>query len=105
MSLDNPVITVANNSNLRRYEVRDGGDVIGFAQYRFSADGRQTIFFHTEVDEAWGGRGLAGQLVRFALDDVQGSGNRIVPECPYIRAYVGKHHDYDDIVDLPGASV
>ncbi|MCU1441955.1 MAG: family N-acetyltransferase [Cryobacterium sp.] len=93
-------ITVVHAPERSRYELHDGGRTIGFTVYRLSPTD-QVVFTHTEVDDAYSGQGLASQLARFALDDVRASGRRIVPICPYIAAYLRKHHDYDDIVDLP----
>ena len=45
-----------------------------------------------------GGRGLAGMLVQSALTSTRSTGRRIVPVCPYVRKFVGKHHEFDDIL-------
>ena len=92
-------ITVANAPERLRYELRLGEDVIGFTTYRLV--GRRVVFIHTEVNEEYSGRGLAERLAKFALDDVRAAGKRIVPRCPYIAAYLRRHHEYDDIVDAP----
>ena len=92
-------ITVANAPERLRYELRLGEDVIGFTTYRLV--GRRVVFIHTEVNEEYSGRGLAERLAKFALDDVRAAGKRIVPVCPYIAAYLRRHHEYDDIVDAP----
>lgn len=93
-------ITVAHAPEQRRYEIRDDDTVVGFTQYR-TPDGKQRVFFHTEVDPAYGGLGLAGRLVSFALADVADTGERIVPICPYVAKYLRKHTEYDALVDWP----
>lgn len=85
---------------LNRYEVRDGDDVIGFTEYRLPDD-VHVDFVHTEVDEEYGGRGLAGELVAFALADVREAGKRIIPHCPYVAKWITKHPEYADITDVP----
>lgn len=80
-----------------RYEVLDGEDVIGQAQYRRS--GSQVDFVHTEVDDAYGGQGLASKLVGFALDDVREQGQRFVAHCPYVVKWLERHPEYDDLRD------
>jgi predicted GNAT family acetyltransferase len=92
-------IEVAHNPRRHRYELREDGTVIGFTVYRLNEDGRQVEFVHTEVDEARSGQGLASKLARFALADVRDSGRRIAASCPYIAAWLRKHHDFDDSVD------
>ena len=59
----------------------------------------QRVFYHTEVDDAFGGRGLATVLIAQALSATRADGLRIVPVCPMVVHYVSSHHDFDDIVD------
>lgn len=93
-------ISVVHVPDRHRYEIRDGDTTVGFTRYR-EPDGARRIFFHTEVDPGYGGLGLAGRLVQFALADVAESGERIVPLCPYVAKYLRKHTEYDAIVDWP----
>jgi uncharacterized protein len=51
------VTTVHDNPELSRYEVRDGGELAGFSEYRLTSG--TIAFTHTEVDPAFRGRGLA----------------------------------------------
>lgn len=85
----------------RRYEIHDGDTVVGFARYRLPDDDH-VDFVHTEVDEAYNGRGLASGVVAFALADVRSSGKRIIPHCPYVANWIKRHNEYDDITDWPG---
>ena len=55
--------------------------------------GDERIFFHTEVDEQFGGRGLAGLLVREALEDSMRRNITIVPVCPLFARHLAKHGD------------
>ncbi|RII20488.1 hypothetical protein DSC45_04610 [Streptomyces sp. YIM 130001] len=55
--------------------------------------GDERIFFHTEVDEEFGGRGLAGLLVREALDDSMRRNLTVVPVCPLFARHLAKHGD------------
>ncbi|MFC3996725.1 GNAT family N-acetyltransferase [Nocardiopsis sediminis] len=54
------------------------------------ADGER-IFFHTEIAEEFGGRGLAGLLVREALADSIRKDLTVVPVCPLFRSHLDKH--------------
>lgn len=80
-----------------RYEVLVDGRVAGFAMYR--REPGRTVFTHTIVKPAYEGRGLGGRLARYVLDDVVARGERIVPECPFIRAYLERHPAYEASVD------
>ena len=94
-------ITVVHNPDLSRYELRDGDVVPGFAQYRLPDD-EHVDFVHTEVADEYGGQGLAGKLIAFALADVSDSGKRIIPHCPFVAGWIRKHPGlYDDITDWP----
>ena len=88
---------VRDNAQRFRYEILVDGKVAGFVQYSMR-DGRM-ILVHTEVDEEDEGQGLAGVLVAGALDDIRRRGLRIVPICPFVESYIGRHPEYDDLVD------
>lgn len=87
---------ITNNPELSRYEVRLDGTLAGFAQYRLN--GRRTVFTHTEIDPAFEGRGLGSALARGALDEVRAAGRSAVPLCPFIKAYIDKHPEYQDLL-------
>jgi predicted GNAT family acetyltransferase len=82
-----------------RYELRDGDTVVGFARYREHPD--RMIFTHTVVDSAYEGQGLGSRLARFVLEDAVARDRRIVPVCPFIAAYLARHHEFDAHVDQP----
>lgn len=87
----------------QRYVLDDEGKHIGRAHYRDyqGPQGVERIFFHTVVDEEYGGQGLAGKLAAFALDDTVSAGIKIVPVCPYIKAFVTKHKEYEPDLVAP----
>jgi predicted GNAT family acetyltransferase len=91
-------ITVANNAERSRFEVLDAdalpGSVIGQAAYVEDAGSGQRIFYHTVINEEYGGRGLAKVLAAQALDATVAEGLMIVPVCPFIKKYLGKHPGY-----------
>ncbi|MFK0225190.1 GNAT family N-acetyltransferase [Streptomyces sp. NPDC090303] len=80
-----------------RYEILVDGARAGLTAYRDRDDRR--VFFHTEVDEAYAGQGLAGILVEQALTDVRAAGLRVVPVCPYVAKFLKKHEEFSDITD------
>jgi predicted GNAT family acetyltransferase len=84
----------------RQFTIGLEGNTVGRLDFA-DRDG-QRVFYHTEVDEAFGGRGLATVLIAEALSTTRTQGLRIVPVCPTVAAYVKKHHDdFDGAVDLP----
>ncbi|ANS70416.1 hypothetical protein SLINC_8192 [Streptomyces lincolnensis] len=80
-----------------RYEILVDGRRAGLTAYRDRGD--QRVFFHTEVDEAFAGQGLAVELVQWALDDVREAGKRIVPVCPYVAKFLKRHDEFADLTD------
>ncbi len=88
---------VVDNTEEHRYELLLDGQRVGVERY-LDLDG-QRVFYATEVDPAFGGRGLASVLIHDALTDAVGQGKRVVPVCPFVVRYVGKHHDFDDHLD------
>jgi predicted GNAT family acetyltransferase len=68
-----------------------------FLKYRYLAD--DTVdFFSTYVPKELGGRGYAAQLVEHALKFVRGQALKVVPSCSYVRAYIAKHPEYQNLL-------
>ena len=80
-----------------RYEIVVDGDVAGFAEFT-TLDGA-TALTHTVVDDAYEGRGVGGELVAGALDDLRAGGTKVVPLCPFVARWIERHEDYADLVD------
>ncbi|MGV8874396.1 MAG: GNAT family N-acetyltransferase [Rhodococcus sp. (in: high G+C Gram-positive bacteria)] len=91
-------VEIAQQSD--RFTITVEGAQVGFTEFVDDEDSRR-VFFHTEVDAAYGGRGLATILVQHALDATRADGRRIVPICTLVAAFVGKHPEFDDIVEQP----
>lgn len=86
---------VEHNKAHHRYEIIID-DQRSMIQYQMRGD--TIIFVHTEVPPALEGRGIAGRMARFALDDARTHGLKVVPRCPYIANYIKKHPEYQDLV-------
>jgi hypothetical protein len=81
---------------LSRFEIRVDGRTAGFAAYRAKPD--LLVFTHTEIDDAFEGRGLGSTLVRGALDTARARDLAVRPDCPFVRAYIARHDEYLDLV-------
>jgi predicted GNAT family acetyltransferase len=92
-----PNIEVRDHRDKSRYEVLADGELAGFAQYVMR--GGRLVFVHTEVDDAYEGRGIGSRLAAGALDDARARGLRILPLCPFIASFIERHSEYDDLVD------
>ena len=87
---------VVHNPERSRYEIHVDGAVAGFTQYRDTGDALD--FVHTEIDDAYEGHGLGGQLARGALDAVRADGRKVIATCPFIKAWIAEHDDYQDLL-------
>lgn len=83
-------IQIQHDSEQSRFEADVDGQR-GMAVYRL-ADGVMTIT-HTEVAPALEGEGVAGRLIRAALDYAKANGLKVDPVCSYARAYMQRHPD------------
>ena len=79
-------VSVVDNPERERYELREDDEMIGLSNYHLR-DG-VIAFTHTEVDAAYGGRGLGRQLVVSELDDARRRGLSVLPFCPYVRKVI-----------------
>lgn len=86
-----------------RFSISVDGNKAGFTEYVDSGD--QRVFPHTEIDDAFGGRGLATILVGEALEATRAAGLRIVPVCEMVAGYIDKHPEFKDLVDPVTAEV
>jgi uncharacterized protein len=91
-------VSVRDNAARSRFELEADG-VMVFMNYRLT--GNVISLDHTETPVAARGRGLASRLVEGALQIVRARGLKIVPRCPFVRAYIGSHPEYDDLVQQP----
>jgi predicted GNAT family acetyltransferase len=69
----------------------------GAVEYR--QDGDRMEIVRTTVPEAIGGRGIAAQLVKSALDFAGANKLRVTPTCSYAATYIRRHPEYADLVD------
>jgi hypothetical protein len=79
----------------RRYYIPLSGEAAE-ATYSEGEDGTRS-FNHTYVPDAMRGQGIAERLVRYALDDTIRSGHGFVAACPYVKKFVEKHPEYQEV--------
>jgi uncharacterized protein len=86
---------IVNNRERHRYELAVDGHIA--ATYYAIADGVIT-FIHTEVPPELGGKGIASKLIKGALDQVRAEGLKVIAQCPFVKAFIDKHADYQDLL-------
>ena len=88
---------VVDNPARHRFEIDLGNGEFAFAAYNLLPGAIR--FYHTEVPESHGGRGLGTALIKAGLAAARERGLKVIPICPFFRAYLKKHPEEQDLVD------
>jgi NAD+ kinase len=88
--------SVVDSFEQSRYEIILGGEAAGVLHYRRYDGGIDLL--HTEIDQAFEGRGLASRLAAGALDDARARSTPVTVSCPFVTGYVERHPEYEDLV-------
>jgi predicted GNAT family acetyltransferase len=90
-------ISVTDVPDQERFEARDeSGELAAVMTYQVT--GAIIAYTHTAVEPAFEGKGVGSLIVRSVMDDARARGRTVVPICPFLVKWLGRHHDYDDIV-------
>jgi predicted GNAT family acetyltransferase len=92
---DKTTVDVRHNPGANRFETTVDG-LLCHCDYEMR--GKVMAMTHTEVPAALGGRGIAGQLVEAAVRYARENGIKIAPYCPFVRGYVKRHPEFDDVL-------
>ena len=79
---------IRDNRAASRFELVTDGEV-AFLNYARKADA--VVFVHTEVPPSLRGRHIGDALVKAGLEAARAEGLRVVPACPFVKAYLPKH--------------
>ena len=91
-------VQIENHEAEHRYEAKVDGELAGFAEYRLENERNLVVFTHTVVDDAFEGQGVGSSLVRDALADVRGRGAKVVAECSFVKSWIKRHPDHQDLL-------
>lgn len=87
---------VQHQANRKRFVTRTGS---GPAYVAYEMPDERTIeLHHTIVPEAERGRGVGGRVVGAAIAYAREQGLRVVPTCPFVRAWLEEHPDEQDVL-------
>jgi uncharacterized protein len=86
---------VMDNVALHRFELRQDGET---AFLLYQREGSSIELIHTEVPEGLQGKGVGSKLVGGALHLIREQKLTVVPLCPFVIDYLGRHHEYLDIL-------
>ena len=87
---------IRNNAALNRYELETEA---GFCTWPTTDPSPGAIaIFHTEVPPSLRGRNIGARLVHGILEDVRRQGIKVVPQCSFVRAFMARHPEYQDLL-------
>ncbi len=88
-------VAVTHDAARQRFEATVEGHVC-VADYQLR--GNVMWMTHTGVPPAVGGRGVAAELVRVALEWAAQQGHRVEPACSYVEAYMRRHPETQSLL-------
>jgi predicted GNAT family acetyltransferase len=98
--MDRADVRIADSPERKRYEAYLGTELAGFTDYHVQP--AVMTLLHTEIEPAFEGQGVGSRFVAAVLDDIRSRGLRVLPICPFVRAFLQKHPEYDDLVWTAG---
>ena len=89
------MIEVVYEEKNRRSAAYDGEKLVG--ECDCEENGKVWTAYHTEVDPAYCGQGIAARLVASVAQAALERGAKIVPQCSYVRRLFEKNSEYDGV--------
>jgi predicted GNAT family acetyltransferase len=89
-------LAVRHEPEARRFAANLDGKT-AYLTYR-ELDGRILDLDHTFVPREHRGGGIASQLTAEALAYARDRGYKVVPSCPFVAAYIGRHPQHRDLL-------
>jgi predicted GNAT family acetyltransferase len=83
------------SGNKGRWFVELDGDVAEMTYSRASA--QLIIVDHTDVPEAFKGKGVGAALAKTAIETARKEGFKIMPLCPFLRAQFERRPEWSDV--------
>lgn len=90
-------LSIVDNVERHRFEGYLGVELVGVIEY-IPLSGK-VIATHTEVEPNHEGEGIASRLVTAMMDQLRAEQRKVQPQCAYVRSWLQRHPDYEDVVD------
>ena len=89
-------VAIENNEAAHRFEARFPE---GIAELRYRYDGGGTlVLVHTEVPRVLRHQGIATRLAAAALAFARDGRFEVVPQCPFVAAYITQHPEFASLI-------
>ncbi|WP_139855428.1 GNAT family N-acetyltransferase [Aequorivita sinensis] len=90
-------IVLEDNGKKGRFVIYDNNEEAG--EMTFTWAGKEKfIIDHTEVNDKFGGKGYAKQLVMAGVDYARENGLKIIPLCPYAKMRFDRDESLRDVL-------
>lgn len=91
---ERPTIPVTHDTTAHRFHADvDGGRAVA----SYHREGDRMVLTHTSVPSDAEGQGVGSALAREALGFARSQGLKVVPNCPFMAAYLQRHPEYHDL--------
>jgi predicted GNAT family acetyltransferase len=87
---------VQHDPNRHRFFLEVSGGPAELAYHRL--DERTVDLVHTQVPDSAAGQGIGGKLARAAFAWARQNGMKVVATCPFVRKWLERHPDEQDLV-------
>lgn len=94
--LDGGDVVIRRNDIEHRFELLVGDELAAYVE--MSGGHGTTELPHTYTMPAFRGRGLAAQVVNFALDDLSARGQIVLPTCWFVAEYIEAHPEFQHLL-------
>ncbi|MBB4807811.1 putative GNAT family acetyltransferase [Chryseobacterium defluvii] len=86
-----------NGEKHGNFEALIDGNRAGLMTYTWAGEER-FIIDHTEVEEAYNGKGVGKEMVLAAVDFARKEGKKIIALCPFAKATFQKNKELQDVL-------
>lgn len=93
------MIDVKQNNDEKHgsFEAIINGNRAGLMTYTWAGEDR-FIIDHTEVEEAYNGKGVGKEMLIKAVEFARENNKKIIPLCPFAKATFQKNEDLQDVL-------
>ncbi len=88
---------VINNQKESRFECANDGYLSTIA-YNVASGGKVLELTHVYVPPQGRGKGIAQAMLEEVLQELQRTGVKIIPVCPFVIGYLRRHPEWKDMV-------
>jgi predicted GNAT family acetyltransferase len=70
--------------------IKENDDVLGEMEYKMKGE-NQMVITHTEVNDAYQGKGVGKLLVERGMEHARTAGYKVIPACTYAKAIIQRN--------------